>query len=356
MTIKFVRAVDIGGTRSRIGMVKIAKGKSPEVVSLKRIINPTRSIGPKSSPRDITDLNPTLQSIAGIMQEQIVNLPAEQVSTIIGISAPGAWMEEGLPYPGSTPNIPGLEECKLAEELPSLVGDNLSGVVNNDGVANVLTWVDHLLREINHFPLAAPALQDNPSITGFIPGTGFGAGAFTIEDGKAIPINGPQQFFDIILESDPQIVTPESSITGAGFEAKFTGLSGIQIAALTEDRTTSTDREIARGIYRDAGTALGQTMVLTYQGGVEGESRKEVVNNPPELETQFWNQVRGTRIFILGGWLLSRAAKNHTLPALTQFLKSGDYPFEVIMANQIPGINIILDKDLSGIIGAALLI
>ena len=97
-------------------------------------------------------------------------------------------------------------------------------------------------------------------------------------------------------------------------------------------------------------------MILAFEGGAEAESKKAVVNDPPRLESEFWQWVKGTRVFILGGWLTSKPAKKYTLPILEKILKDKGYDFVIILADEIPGVSELLEKDAAGLVGAALLL
>jgi hypothetical protein len=230
----------------------------------------------------------------------------------------------------------------------------------------------YLLANIEKFPAAKEALKDSGRIAGFIPGTGFGAGAFYIKESQVMPIPGPQQFFDIIVGQGegriaPHCLTPEDLATGEGLKRqaerniilanKFSKdkLTGEFIGSLTEHKDESI-KEAARALYRKAGEALAQTMILAFEGGAEGESKKAVVNDPPRLEAKFWQWVKGTRVFILGGWLTAKPAKRYTLSVLEKTLKDKGYSFVIMLADEIPGITELLEKDAAGLIGAALLL
>jgi hypothetical protein len=131
-------------------------------------------------------------------------------------------------------------------------------------------------------------------------------------------------------------------------------LTGDGLALLAEHGEAPI-REAARSLYRRAGQALAKTMILTYEGGAEGVSRKAVVNDPPELETEFWANVKGTRIFILGGWLMSRPAKDHAWPTMNEWIHRSGHPIVTVAADEIPGVRELLASDAAGLVGAALL-
>ncbi len=379
---RIIPVIDFGATHTRRGFaaVQVSRGRFVRAPSLlypekpKKIKNPTRFA--QGHPKGlVTDLKATLEKTVENLKALYQRVKKEHrypLVKTVGISAPGAWLEEGIPYRGTVPNVPDLENFKLAQEVSRMMGSGWSAVVNNDGVANVLAMAHYLLANIDKFSKVKEALRENGRIAGFIPGTGFGAGAFYIKEGQVIPVPGPQQFFDIIVGEGegriaPHCLTPEDLATGEGLKHqaersiiladKFSKdkLTGEFIASLTEDEDESI-KEAARTLYRKAGEALAQTMILTYKGGAEGESKKAVVNDPPLLEAEFWRWIRGTRIFILGGWLASEPAKRHTLPALEKALKVTRYDFMIISADEIPGVTELLKKDAAGLVGAALLL
>lgn len=379
---RIIPVIDFGATHTRRGFVavRISQGRfigTPYLIcpkKPKKIKNPTKFVQghPKGS---VTDLKATLKKTVEnlkVLYRMIKNKYRYPLIKTIGISAPGAWLEEGIPYKGTVPNVPDLEHFKVAEEVSRMMGLGWSAVVNNDGVANVLAMAHYLLANIEKFPAAKEALKESGKIAGFIPGTGFGAGAFYIKESQVMPIPGPQQFFDIIVGEGegriaPHCLTPEDLATGEGLKRqaerniiladKFSKdkLTGEFIASLTEHKDESI-KEAARALYRKAGEALAQTMILAFEGGAEGESKKAVVNDPPRLESEFWQWVKGTRVFILGGWLTSKPAKKYTLPILEKILKDKGYDFVIILADEIPGVMELLKKDAVGLIGAALLL
>ncbi len=379
---RIIPVVDLGGTYTRRGFVavRISRGRFSGIPYLlypkkpKKLKNPAKP-APERPKGIVTDLRATLEKTAKNLKalyQRVQKTCRYPLIKTVGLSAPGAWLEEGIPYKGTVPNVPDLENFNLAHEFSRKMGSNWSAVVNNDGVANVLAIAHCLLANIEKFPEVNKGLKENAKIAGFIPGTGFGAGAFDVREGLAVPMPGPQQFFDIIVGDGegrihPHRLTPEDLATGEGLKyqaerneilAKKFGkekFTGEFIAALTEHADKNI-KEAAQGLYRKAGEALAQAMILTYEGGVKGESRKAVVNDPPRLESQFWQGIKGTRIFILGGWLTSQPARDYTLPYLNKEIRNKSYDFVTIVADEIPGVMELLRKDAAGLVGAALLL
>jgi predicted NBD/HSP70 family sugar kinase len=379
---RIIPVIDLGATHTRRAFVAVqtSQGRFVRTPYLLYPRNPKKTKNPvkivASHPKGtVTDLKETLLKAVKNLKSscQMVRKKYRYpLIKTIGISAPGAWLEEGIPYKGTVPNVPDLEHFKLAEEVSRMMGPGWGAVVNNDGVANVLAMAHYLMANIEKFPAVKEALKERGRIAGFIPGTGFGAGAFYIKESQVMPIPGPQQFFDIIVGEGegriaPHGLTPEDLATGEGLKHqaerniiladKFgkDKLTGEFIASLTEHRDESI-KEAAQALYRKAGEALAQTMILAFEGGAEGESKKAVVNDPPRLEAEFWQWVKGTRVFILGGWLTAKPAKRHTLPILEKTLKDKGYNFVILLADEIPGITELLRKDAAGLIGAALLL
>jgi predicted NBD/HSP70 family sugar kinase len=379
---RIIPVIDLGATHTRRGFVaaSVSQGRFTGTPYLlypekpKKIKNPTKFV--QGHPKGfVTDLTATLEKTVEnlkVLYQRVKKKYRYPLVKTVGISAPGAWLEEGIPYKGTVPNVPDLENFNLAEEVSRMMGPGWRAAVNNDGVANVLAMAHYLLANIEKYPAAKEALKESGKIAGFIPGTGFGAGAFYIKESQVMPIPGPQQFFDIIVGEGegricPHCLTPEDLATGEGLKHqaerniilanKFSKekLTGEFMASLTEHRDESI-KEAARALYRKAGEALAQTMILAFEGGAEGESKKAVVNDPPRLETEFWQWVKGTRVFILGGWLTAKPAKRYTLSVLEKTLKNKGYDFVIILADEIPGITELLEKDAAGLIGAALLL
>ncbi len=317
------------------------------------------------------DLKGTLDLVAkGIG----TSMPAG-VTEFVGIDAPGAWQENGLPYLGTTPNIPDLDSYNFADQFPKMLGPGWKATVNNDGVASVLAISQMLLMNLDKFPeIQALLSEENAGLAGFVPGTGFGAGAFRVNQMLAKPVPGPQQFFDIMLWEGPDFlncgwITPETACAGTGFkfqaersllgerypEEKITGNFIRKLAFLNDPTTAREERIVALDIYRNAAKGLAETMKLTYSGGEPGRSRKAVVNTPNDVEYDFWENVQGTRVFILGGWLTDPSVKGFISKGLTSELEGFEPKLIPVFADEIPGVREMIASDTTELIGASLL-
>jgi len=361
--------VGLGGTYIRSGFVQ-------RTISGGRFVGMPTVIG---EPRKLTcvrngsgvDLKATLETAASYIRK---TLPAG-ATKFVGIDAPGAWQENGLPYLGTTPNIPDLGSFHFAKEFPAMIGRGWEAAVNNDGVANVLAIAQMLLTNLSRFPEAKEELsKQDAGLAGFVPGTGFGAGTFHINNGLAKPVPGPQQFFDIMLWQGPDFlncgwITPETACAGIGFkfqagnsllgkrypEEKITGNFIRKLAFLNDPTTAREEKSVALDIYRNAAKGLAETMKLTYSGGDPEISRKAVVNCPRNVETDFWENVQNTRVFILGGWLTDPSVKGFISQELARHLEGFNPKPVTVFADEIPGVAEMIKTDSAELIGASLL-
>lgn len=361
--------VGLGGTHVRCGFAQrpVSEGRFSGVPRL--IGDPARLECARTA--GTVDLQATLSMVADGIKRSMPAGTAE----FIGVDAPGAWQENGLPYLGTTPNIPELGSYRFAEQFPKMFGPKWQAAVNNDGVANVLAISQMLLANLDKFPEVQAVLSEqNAGLAGFVPGTGFGAGAFRVSGGLARPVPGPQQFFDIMLWQGPDLlncgwITPETACAGIGFkfqaqrsllgerypEEKITGNFVRKLAFLNDPTTAMEEKSVALDIYRNAAKGLAETMKLTYSGGERGRSRKAVVNTPNSVEFGFWENVQGTRAFILGGWLTDPSVKGYISRELSKELAGHEPKLISIFADEIPGVAAMIASDITELIGASLL-
>ncbi|MFA5103716.1 MAG: hypothetical protein WC527_00835 [Candidatus Margulisiibacteriota bacterium] len=366
--------VGFGGTNVRCGIVsrQTQGGRfvgMPQIVHIDKLTCARKDIPLDTGcgTRSVVDLARTLSMAADSFKS------SGQLVKFVGIDAPGAWLEEGIPYRGTTFNIPDLQGYKLADNFAQMLGPGWRAAVENDGVSHVLAIVQILLGNLKKFPEISEILSKQGSkLAGFVPGTGFGAGAFRINNGFARPIPGPQQFFDIALWAGPDVmhcgwVTPETACAGVGFtfqamktllgtrykEEELTGEFLTRLAFAQDSTIKKDEREAAIEIYRQAAKGLATTMELTYDGGDPKMSRKMAVNDPPHLESSFWKSVKSTRVFLLGGWLTDPAVKGFISDELSRLLAGHRKGLHFIFADDIPGVSEMAEPEL---IGASLLI
>ena len=361
--------VGFGGTHVRVTYVKrhIVDNKPSGMPTI--IGEPVRQKCPRKD--GVVDLPATLDLVSqGIKR----SLP-EDVTKFVCIDAPGAWQKNGLPYPGSVGNIPELESCRLAEEFPAMLGPDWKAAVNNDGIAGGLAIAQSLLANIDRFPEVKEILSKHGAkISAFVPGTGFGAGAFLVNKGIARPATGPQQFFDIMLWVGQDLLnsgwtTLETTCSGKGFafqaknsllahrypENMLTGDLIRDLAFSNNENIAIDEKNTAMEIYRTAARGLAEAMKLCYQGGHPEMSLKAVVNDPHTLETKFWKDVKNTRVFLLGGWLANPSVRGFMSEEIAKNLRGFRRELIPIFANDIPGVEHMLASDSAELIGASLL-
>ncbi|MBU2101813.1 MAG: hypothetical protein KKF80_00305, partial [Candidatus Omnitrophica bacterium] len=315
-----IPVVDVGGTHTRVGYVLANIGDSSKIEHL-QLLDVEMIDNPKTKDQQgLADLAGILDEVEKMLRSsyQRVQAAYPQYTLIktIGVSLPGAWMETGYIYPGTSPNIPGLEQCNVAKVLADRLGTGWRVAVNNDGIMHLLSILHYLLIHKKSFgDHIEKKLDENAKVVGFIPGTGFGAGAFQIHNHQAIPLPGPQQFSDIILSAAadkdgwmrPDVYTAEDLATSGGFErlAQKNELSKLLPSGQLNRQVIRklalgtykgflpvapmrTAEAVTRKMFEDEGKAVASLMILAHEGGRKGASRKCVVNDPPALEEDFW--------------------------------------------------------------------
>ena len=373
-TNKFLLPVaDVGADKSRIGLMQgrimagrvtfMADGIRPLVLRNQRIEGEMRK----------TDLSRTIQKMADGLKKMI-NMAELPVAKVFSLSFPGAWNNDGTVYPGTLNNFVPDRDYKVPEQLASSLGAGWSVMINNDGVLQGLVLAGALLKNINRYPGFKDVFANYPRLAVFVPGSGFGAGGYSLEmkTGSIIPFKGPQQFYDIILKRgqggivSKTELTPEDRVAGLGIEfhanagdfaqgpiSQLGGrlFSGKMIAHIALNYRGEIQNE-ARRAFEIAGESLAQTMLLAKLGGITGKGMKTDVINPPAVETEFWDQVKGTRAFLLGGWLNSRAARELLLPVTQGVVKKSGIVF--LSSDKLPGLQRLFEKDAIGLMGAAM--
>ena len=367
-----IPSVDFGATNLRIAFIA-RDCKDHEIFGEPRLLwvsyvdTPWQIVNDKKK----MDIDEVMRLIVSKIKEGINDLKSCGISshiiTELGFSCIGAWKDDGFAYPGSLPPAPHLEKINIARGLVSDLGNEWDVHINNDGVANVLLAVHYLLDSIEKgkFGEAREALKISPKIIGFFPGTGFGAGGFFLEENRLVPMPGPQQFFDIAVqpgkgEFSNQYMVCEDFLSGhslADSGKKSVAIvraypnkeiNGELMAKALSNPDEDVKKEAIR-IFRQAGKALGEAIISLHNG-----TGKKVVLSEKSIEKQFWEEVKGCRIFIFGGWLV-KDARDILFPTVREYLAQKGYgDINIIAADQIPG----LEKNVknAGILGASLLV
>lgn len=382
--------VGFGGTNLRVALAErdVVSGK---LSGMPKILHPVIMPSPKLSCSDNVDLDKALSQVRNVILSKTEKCSGTELVKFVGWSLPGAWLESGVPYPGTTPNIPGLRDFHLADEFASMMGPGWRVAGNNDGVVQVFAQANLLLKHLDLFPHVRAALScfASPKIAGLVPGTGCGGGFMNA--GKFIvPVSGPQQVFDFKLWPGLSVipgssyVLNEDAIAGVGFslqarnsflkhrysekalDRRAIGPLLSRMAFSGSKRIKADEKEFALGVYRNAVRALKETMELTFNGGdLKGRSRKAVVNSPAEVEANFWSAVRGTTAFILGGWLADPMVKPFIGKELKDSLdRDGQIGLQFVFSDDIPGVDKMVHfkpaigpnkMDITELVGASLL-
>jgi hypothetical protein len=351
--------VDIGGTHVRVGLVQtLSRGKPPRLKDFK-----TNKI--ESSPGRWPDIHRVVETAAALIRGMTDRWEKRGWSVIrqVGVSAPGAYLKNGKVYPGTVPNIPGLEKVKLFSLFLQSLGSGwtiTASHVNNDGVLQGLFLADRYA--------AAKSLKEAKIIV-LVPGTGFGAGAYVVKEGVVRPMPGPQQLFDVVVrEAEPgePMVIPDGTVrlakgrepliaenlmTGQALRRLGTYLlgkevTGEQISRWALSPGTNRNHKRAKDIFFQVGRDLARFINRTQSG----KFKKQCVPHRPDT--------RGAAHFLIGGsWLVQGAGRKISLPQAIKILRgSGLCSVQVIPADKIPGFGKrFLWKGL-GVLGASLLV
>ncbi|MFA5350531.1 MAG: ROK family protein, partial [Candidatus Omnitrophota bacterium] len=347
-----IPAIDFGGTNIRVALVqrKIRKGQfigEPIILWKGSCVNPFKIVNGEK----VVDLPEAIDSMVALIREGLRSkqMQSRRLLKSVGILAPGAWQENGLVYSGTAFNVPDLERLKFADEITDRLSKEWQVFINNDGVAHSLAMTHHLLSLINlrEFASVKDRLKTAPKIINIIPGTGFGAGGLFIKNNQVVVMPGPQQFFDIVIRKGKGIANLACQNTVL---QKLDRINGEFLSKLTYS-TDASIRASAISIFNQVGMDLSRAIIAIY----EGSGRKLIVNIPEELESQFWQSVKGCSIFILGGWLIKSSNRKHILTALKDELNSRGYrDIILIEADRIHGLKEIVGC--TGILGASLFV
>lgn len=211
----------------------------------------------------------------------------------IGIGATAAFNADGGVYPGTATDLSELEGENLIALILGKIGKRWKASVNNDGVVQV----NYLAQQFLNSSLCDkinPAALKIGKIIGFVPGTGFGAGGFFVNDRRElVPMPGPQQFYDIKLPNDK---IPDD-FCGSWFaeQAQRLGFSSAETMSDTLKYPDNPKYADVAAVYQESAKAFAEIIKKTHAGAGE----KTTVKYP-----EFWTNVKNTSVFILGGLIV----------------------------------------------------
>ena len=336
--------VDIGGTNIRVGFVR-PETLRPVDFHRQRI---PRTLREPDLPAALKDACRRILDRTRVLETRGFRVVRE-----VGVSAPGAYLADGRVHPGTVPNIPFLENTRLFTLFAQEMGPEwrvTPSHINNDGVLQGLVMADRYA--------AAAGMRRGPLVA-LIPGTGCGAGVYRVKDGEVVPVQGPQQLFDVIVSrsvaGEPlpdggmarggEPLTAEDLVSGRALDryGRFLfgrDVDGAELSDMACRRLPSLARRGARLAFRRVGEDLAALVRILRSGRYQ---KKYVPFRP---------NTRGVRVFLLGGtWLLRGAGLRFSLPEARRRLPKG---VVFVTADHIPGVKAIAPY--LGVAGASLAI
>jgi mannose-6-phosphate isomerase class I len=369
-------SVDLGGTKIAFAFFSVDEDRK-----IAREYPPTKVVKGKGK----TDADKTLKLVAELIKKRTheVEKKGWLVLKLVGMGAPGLYLEDKSVDPRSVPNIPGLAKIKPADVLEGMLGKAWKVYINNDGVVQAVASADALVRSPQYTRKWKKVVDGTGGkVIYFGPGTGFGAGKIFVRQSKHVePMPGSQAFFDIVIRDNK---TAEDLIGGNGVGKmaqtmeranikrgksvflKFT--EGYETWEKNSERSTeqqlskitgevvskafsSGEKEatiMAKEIFAQAGRDLAGLMIQLHRG----TGRKSGL----EWDKDDWKSVKGTSVFLVAGLLIKPTGKELILPSTRDALKKAGYAKKLVIVemDQLPNTENMLGK--IGIFGASLIV
>jgi predicted NBD/HSP70 family sugar kinase len=203
-----IPSVDLGGTKIAFAFLSVDEDRR-----IVREYPPTEVVKRKGR----TDADSTLKLIAKLIKERTREAEKKGwvVLKLVGMGAPGVYLEDGSVDPRSVPHNPGLAKIKPADVLEGMLGKAWSVYINNDGVVQAVASANAFVRSPDYARRWRRIVDGTGGkVIYFGPGTGFGAGKIVVrQDEHVEPIPGSQAFFDIVIRDNK---TAEDLIGGNG--------------------------------------------------------------------------------------------------------------------------------------------
>jgi mannose-6-phosphate isomerase len=371
-----VPSVDMGGTKVAFAFIRVGK---------------KRSIARRYPSEDVVraDGQPDVVRTLDLAAKLILKRTREMEKTgwtvlkLVGMGAPGLYLDDNSVDPKSIPNLPDLAKIKPAILLEEKLGKDWKVFINNDGAVQAVAAGYAFTRSPGLDKKRAALLGSTGGrMIYFGPGTGFGAGKVRLRQDKRVETQpGSQSFFDLLIRDGK---TAELLIGGHGIGAMAQKKERANLAKgrpvfLTQtdgfgdwDRATGkqTDAQLAkisgktvarayllgnreakrqaREIFEQAGKDLAALMINLH----EGRGKKTIIT----WDKSDWLSVKGTRIFLVAGLLAKPTGRGVILPAVRAALKKAGYgkKIELVEIDQLPGMKKVTDN--IGVFGASLII
>ncbi|MBF0217142.1 MAG: DUF692 family protein [Candidatus Omnitrophica bacterium] len=241
----------------------------------------------------------------------------------IGVGATAAFKADGEVYPGTATDLNEIEGENLVTLIRKKLGSYWKVSVNNDGVVQVNYLVQQLMSSGLTGRIDPEALRPG-KVIGFVPGTGFGAGGFFVNDNRdIIPIPGPQQFYDIKLPGGG--IPDDFCGTYFAGKARDLGFSSADEMSFALRDTAGPKYDDVSAVYRGSAKAFAEVIKAVYKGNGE----KAAVVYP-----EFWPDVKGARVFILGG-LIVKTPEIKKIMSETIAAELKGLPIEIVYQDDI---------------------
>ena len=332
-----------------------------------------------------TDAGKTLKHVATIIKAgtREVEKKGWVVLKLLGMGAPGLYLNDKSVNPVTVPNIPGLALIKPAEVLEDMLGNEWKVYINNDGIVQAIASAHAFVQSSNYKKKWSGIVEGTGSrIIFFGPGTGFGAGKIVVRpDRQVTPMSGSSAFFDLHIRDGK---TAEELLGGFGigniaqaierenikrgrvnllkftkgyreFENNHSEILEEQLSAISSKIVSnayfsgeSEAKAIAKEIFIQAGRDLARLMIQLYKG----KGKKITI----KWNRDDWQSVKGTSIFLAAGLLIKPAGKELILPSAREVLSKAGYSEKIYIVeiDQLPAMRNIHGK--IGIVGASLIV
>ncbi|HRY30252.1 MAG TPA: hypothetical protein P5079_09490, partial [Elusimicrobiota bacterium] len=352
--------VSIGTASVRVGYISVDDKGGILGEGDKCVIHSVSADIPRGA-NGLTDVAEAVRIAGNLLRRSRLDVEAEDWKIVkgVGVSAPGAYLNDGSVYPGTVPNIPGLENIRLHEALQKEFGGDFTVApanVNNDGVLQGLVAASYYVRSHPDF--------EGRKIAVLVPGVGFGAGIYSVEEGEVAPLPGPQQFYDVVVRNatpgetvvvrqgektevrlarggEPIIM--DDIVSGRALELLAGVRLGRSVTIHELNEMALEGDEAAREVFRIAGRALARFMIRMNTGTF----KKGVVDYRPDTV--------GVELFLIGGaWMPTGGAREFLLEAAEEHLKEkGAAHLRIVRADEVRGMERLTGH--LGVIGATLL-
>ncbi|MBM3253249.1 MAG: hypothetical protein FJZ16_03225, partial [Candidatus Omnitrophica bacterium] len=342
--------VDIGGTNVRVGFVEDGTDR----VIYRYSIELKKMAGKVS-------IEEAVSKAAEIILKNTPGLEASgwMVSRNVGISAPGIHSKEGIVL-GNVPNVPDLLNQKLYKLLQNKLGQpwilNPQNV-DNDGLLQGALMANRYLEDL----LRRGEPFQEGKILCLIPGTGLARGVYRVANGKIAEMIDAQQYrayrypdfeeISVLAKAEQEWRKEEPDHQDPFFITDFlagkwirelTRSIGMDVSSAELRRLALSQDERAKDVYKNIGYSLAWCIMNVHDG------RQDRVFKLGEV-----GDMTGITRVLIGGWLVSDAAKKISLPIARRLLDEKGYKdIKLVEIDTIPALKELKIEEV-GVVAAA---